>query len=124
VAALCLILYIRAIPEPIKWAVSSVYQVPKCTKQIADEVGIKPNFSEVKEYIISSVKIGMTLEESKETLAQFGEVSIVNTFTFDDQDTDVQVLVKLCENPFGNVLLDMYYSKDGYLINILDSNPQ
>ena len=120
----CLIAFIWAIPDPIKGVLTSIYQEPKCTQRIADKFGIEPDRGKIKEYIISSVKVGMTLEEVKEVLAQFGEVSIIHSFTNENGESIMQVRVQLCKTPWSGIGLDMVYSKEGYILSFADSDPQ
>lgn len=108
----------------IGWAISSVYEVPKCTAQAADKWGIKDDFFEIKEYIISTLKVGMTRQEVEWSLKQFGEIVVKDGLTLNNGEFLESVLIRLCKNPFGNVLLDIHYSKDGSLMKATDSNPQ
>jgi hypothetical protein len=126
--SICVISFWFTVPQEgrwvIGWAISSVYEVPKCTAQVATRWGIKDDFFEIKEYIINTLEIGMTRQEVQKSLEQFGEIVVKDRLTLDNGDFLESVLIRLCENPFGNVLLDIHYSKDGSLIKAIDSNPQ
>lgn len=115
----CLFAYFL-MPKEIKWVLRSVVDVPTCTSRIADKLNIQHDFSAVKDYIIGSLHVGMTPAEVEKTLTQYGQVHIKNSFTDDEQETNTEILLELCDNPLGNIVLLVYYSKDGKLINIVD----
>ncbi len=113
-----LVVYL-VLPLPVKWAITSVVDVPVCTARVADRLGIQSDFTAVKSYILQSLKPGMTREEVNQTLRQFGPID------FDkEQATDPEVVIRLCNNPLGNVALFLYYSEDGHLFKALDAYPQ
>ncbi|HEY6074384.1 MAG TPA: hypothetical protein VIV15_13600 [Anaerolineales bacterium] len=124
-AALCILLSCLGayliIPQPIKWAVTSLVDVPLCTARVADKLGIQSNFTAVKHYVVQSLKLGMTPKEVEQTLDQIGPVHIRDTFLDEEQKTHTEILVELCNNPFGNVVLLLYYSEDGHLLNVVDA---
>ena len=126
--SICIIFYWFTIPQEgrwvIGWAVSSVYEVPKCTALIADRWGLKDDFFEIKQYIIGRLEVGMQKQVVEKSLEQFGEIVVKDGFTLDNGEFLEPVLIRLCKNPFGNILLDIHYSKDGSLMKVTDSNPQ
>ena len=70
---------------------------------------------------MQSVRPGMTPEEVEKTLSQFGPIHIKNSFKDEEEQTYMEILVELCKNPFGNMVLFVSYSKDGHLINVVDA---
>ena len=70
--------------------------------------------------MIQSLKLGMTQEEVEQTLSQFGPVIVGNSFVDEEKKTIMELVVKLCENPMGNVALLVSYSSDGHLMTVVD----
>ena len=103
------------------WAITSVVEVPVCTARIADKLGIEADFSVVKAHIIQSLQPRMTPEEVENTLSKISPVYVKQSFIDENQETNSELLIKLCDNPFGNVVLLVYYSKDGHLLNVMDA---
>ena len=117
----CLIAYF-ILPLPVKWAIMAPVEVPICSARVANKLGIQSDFIVVKDYILQSVHIGMTPDEVEQTLNQIGSIEIGRTFIDEKQRAHTQMLIRLCNNPYGNVLLFLYYSEDGYLLNVVDAN--
>lgn len=117
---LCLATYF-SLPMEYRWAVNSVIEVPVCTSRIAKKLETKAEFNVVKEYIIQSLQLGMTPNEVEMTLKQFGPIEISGTYFNDEQEMGEVILIRLCENPFGNIVLFVVYSKDNRLINVVDA---
>ncbi len=117
----CLGVYLIT-PQSSKWAITSLVEVPACTARVADRLGIQHDFITVKDYALHSLKPGMTPEEVEKTLSKVGPIEEGKTYVDNEQDTNTQLVVKLCDNPFGNIFLTLYYSKDGHLINVVDPN--
>lgn len=117
----CLVVYL-IIPLPIKWAITAPVEVPICSSRVANRLGIQSNFIDIKDYIIQSLEVGMTPEEVEQTLSQIGPIVKGQTFIDEEQRIHSQILVRLCDNPFGNVLLLLYYSEDGHLLNVVDAH--
>ena len=117
--SLCISTYF-VLPRETRWFISSVVDVPICASRIADKLGIKRDFIAVKDHILQSLKPGMTPEEVKKTLSQIGPVEAGRIFVDEEQEIHTQLLIRLCDNPLGNVLLLLYYSEDGHLINVVD----
>jgi hypothetical protein len=115
----CLVLYLL-LPQEIKWAAKAVIDVPICTSRVARKLKIQSDFLVVKDYIIQSLKPGMTLDEVEATLNKIAPTRTETSFIDDEGDTNTQVLVRLCDNPLGNVLLFVSYSRDGHLVNVVD----
>ena len=115
----CVGLYL-VIPQPVKWAITSLVEVPACAAAVADQLGIQHDFIAVKDYILQLLVPGMTPEEVERTLSHVGSVSVTDTFVDDEQKIHVEVFIELCDNPFGNVVLFLYYSEDGHLIRATD----
>lgn len=104
------------------WVLSSVIEVPICMARVADKLGIEHDFPAVKDHIIQSLEPGMTPEEVEKTLSQIAPVEIGQTFVDEEQETNTEILISLCDdNPLGNIILLVYYSKDGHLINVVDA---
>jgi len=104
-----------------RWAVNSVIEVPVCTSRIAKKLEIKADFNVVKDYIIQSLKLGMTPNEVEMTLKKFAPIEVSGTFFNDKQEKNEVILIKLCNNPFGNIVLFVLYSNDNRLINVVDA---
>ena len=117
----CLVVYL-IVPLPIKWAITAPVDVPICSARVANKLGIQSDFIAVKDHILQSVHVGMTPEEVEQTLGQIGPIEIGQTFIDEELRTHTQMLIRLCNNPFGNVLLFLYYSEDGHLLNVVDAN--
>ena len=120
-AALSCVAIYFLLPQEVKWIFSSFIDIPNCTSRIADELEIQPDIGVVTEYLIQSVSPGMTQDEVEATLTKVAPISIAHTFTDDDQHINQQVSVRICDNPLGNILLFVSYSKDGHLINVVDA---
>lgn len=120
ITSLSLVAY-SLLPREIKWVMSSVIDIPVCTSRIADKLKIQPEIGAVREYMIQSVRLGMTSDEVETTLNRIAPISIINTFVDNKQGLHQEIIVEICDNPGGNVLLFTYYSKDGHLINIGDA---
>jgi hypothetical protein len=116
----CLGVYL-IIPRPIKWAITSPLDVPLCTARVADKLGIQPDFTAVKRYIIQSLRPGMTPEEVEETLNKIGPIEVAQTFVDEEHETNTEMHIRLCDNHLGNVVLLLSYSEDGYLIEAMDA---
>jgi len=116
----CLVMYLLLPPE-VRWAAKAIVDVPICTSRVAHKLKIQPDFFVVKDYIIQSLKPGMTLEEVEATLNRIAPSQTATSFIDDQGEINTQVLVRLCDNPLGNVLLFVYYSEDGHLINVVDA---
>ncbi len=110
-----------ALPQAYRWAITSIVEVPICTSKVANKLGIESDFTAVKSYIIQSLKVGMTPTEVESALGKVGSVEIVHSFIDENQEVHAQVLIRLCENPLGNVLLFVKYSEDGHLLNAVDA---
>jgi hypothetical protein len=126
VASVYVISYWFTIPQEMRWIIGplirSVYEVPKCTAKIASRWGINNNLSDITEYTISTLRTGMTKQEVEETLRRFGEISVTYRYTFDDKEFLESVRIKICDNPLGDIMLDVRYSKEGLLIKATNSN--
>jgi hypothetical protein len=105
----------------IKWAITSIIEVPICTARAADKLGIEHDLPAVKDYILQSLKPGMTPDEVERTLGEIAPVGITQSFLNEKQGTNTEILIRLCDNPLGNMVLLVYYSKDGHLINVIDA---
>jgi hypothetical protein len=103
------------------WAITSVVEVPVCTARVADKLGIEADFSVVKDHIIRSLQPGMTPEEVENTLSKISPVYVKQSFIDEKQETNSELLIRLCDNPFGNVVLFVYYSQDGHLLHAVDA---
>jgi hypothetical protein len=115
----CISIYF-VVPQEIRWALTAFIDVPSCAKPIAAKLGIRPDFLLVKDKIIELLKPGMTPDEVRATLTQYGNVSYQNTSTDElDNKMDTELHINLCDNPFGNIVLLIYY-KDNRLVNIVD----
>ena len=117
---ICSALY-YSLPMDYKWAITSGVEVPICTSRIADKLELEADYLIVKDHIIQSLKLGMTPNEVEKTLKQFAPIEVSGTFYNDRQEMNETILIKLCDNPFGNIGLFVLYSKDGRLINIVDA---
>ena len=117
---LCLTLYFL-LPKEYRWAVNSVVEVPVCSSRIADKLNIEPDFQAVKNHIIQTLKPGMTPGEVEMALNQFAPIEISGTHFNDEHEMSEVILIKLCDNPLGNIVLLVYYSRDGYLVNVVDA---
>lgn len=117
---LCFAIYFL-LPKEFRWAINSVVEVPACSSRIADKLNIEPNFQTVKNHIIQSLKQGMTSDEVEMTLSQFAPIEVSGTYFNEKQEMSEVILVRLCDNPLGNVVLFVYYSEDGYLVNVVDA---
>lgn len=115
----CTVAY-SLLPREFRWAMEAIIEVPACTARVTEKLGITADFVQLKTHIIQSLQLGMTPEEVVETLNQFGEVHIKNSFVDEDQETNMEVLIELCDNPFGNMVLLVYYTNDGRLKNVVD----
>jgi hypothetical protein len=113
----------RIFPETAAawWAITSVVEVPVCTARIANKLGIESDFSVVKAHIVQSLQPGMTPEEVESTLSKISPVYVKQSFIDENQGMNSELLIKLCENPFGNVVLLVYYSQDGHMLNVVDA---
>jgi hypothetical protein len=113
----------RIFPEAATawWAITSIVEVPVCTARIAGKLGIEADFSVVKDHIVQSLQPGMTSEEVESTLSKISPVYVKQSFIDEKQETNSELLIRLCDNPFGNVVLLVYYSKDGQLLNVVDA---
>ena len=114
----CLGLYLM-LPLHIRWVITSVVDEPICTARVADKLGIQHDFTAVKGYILQSLKPGMTSEEVEETLSKIGPIEVAQTFV-DKNGIHTEMHIQLCHNPLGNVVLLLFYSEDGHLINVVD----
>ena len=125
VVVLCIAACILSLPAPIRIVITSVYQVPQCTAQFARKFGIRSDYAEVKEYVMESMRVGMTSDEVMKTLGQFGAVSVGNYIpTLDGNGVIRQTVVEICKNPWGNISLDLAFTRDGVLLSIQDTHPQ
>jgi hypothetical protein len=116
----CLGIYFM-LPRHIRWAITSVVDVPICTARVADKLGIEHDFTAVKRYILQSLKPGMTPEIVEETLSKIGPIEVAQTFVDEERETNIEMHIRLCNNPLGNVVLLMSYSEDGHLIEAIDA---
>lgn len=117
---LCFAIYFL-LPKEFRWAVNSVVEVPACSSRIADKLNVEPDFQAVKKHIIQSLKPGMTPVEVEMTLSQFSPIEVSSTYFNDKQEMSEVILIRLCDNPLGNIVLLVYYSKDGYLVKVVDA---
>ncbi len=108
------------LPQAARWAVVSIVEVPACTARITDRLGIEADFPELKDYIVESLQPGMTPEDVESVLGKIGPVEVGRSFVDEEQGIHSQLLIRLCDNPLGNVVLLVYYSKDGHLLNVVD----
>ena len=108
--------------QAIRWMITAIVEVPACTARIAEELEIQPDPTSVKSYILNSLRIGMTPNEVERALRDIAPIQVGKTFVDQEQKTHTQILVKLCNNPLGNVLLLVSYSKDGHLLNVVDAH--
>ena len=74
---------------------------------------------------MESIQVGMTSDEVMKTLGQFGAVSVGNYIpTLDGNGVIRQTVVEICKNPWGNIFLDLAFTRDGVLLSIHDTHPQ
>lgn len=126
ILVVCIVTYIM-LPEENKLMVdvlvevtSSIVEVPICYSRIANELGIESG--NVRTYVIESLEFGMKPSEVETTLSQIAPVSILETSTIDStQNTHIAMRVHLCNNHFGHVILNTYYSQDEGLIRVEDA---
>ena len=62
---------------------------------------------------MNSYEVGLALN-------QIAPFSVTDRFIDNNQNIHEAIRVDICSNPFGDVVLGAYYSKDGYLINVVD----
>jgi len=74
-----------------------------------------------RSYVIESLHPGMTRNEVEETLGQIAPVSILDTSITANDQTHISMRLRLCNNPLGDLVLDVYYFKDGNLIRAEDA---
>lgn len=116
----CLGIYFM-LPRHIRWTITSVVDVPVCTARVADKLGIERDFTVVKRYILQSLKPGMTPEEVEETLSKIGPIEVAQSFVNEERETNTEMHIQLCDNPVGNVVLLLFYTEDGHLIEAVDA---
>ena len=98
---------------------ASPIAVPLCYSQVGNELGIESGY--VRTYVIESLSFGMTPSEVEMTLSQIAPVDVLETYIVDStQTTYASIRVHLCNNPFGDVVLDTYYSQDNGLVRVED----
>jgi len=116
----CLGMYFM-LPQTVRWAITSLVDEPICTAHVADKLGIERDFTVVKGYILQSLKPGMTPEEVEAALSKVGPVAVKQTFVDEKHEINTEVLVQLCHNPLGNVVLLLFYTEDGHLMEAVDA---
>ena len=121
---LCISAYV-VLPPPIRIVVTSIYEVPQCTAQFARRFGTKSDHYEVKKYVMESIQVGMTSDEVMKTLGQCEAVSVVNYIpALAGNGVIRQTVVEICKNPWGNIFLDLAFTRDGVLLSIHDTHLQ
>ena len=113
----CFATYIL-LPKEIRWIISAVVEVPNCHSLIADKLNTQTDT--LRSYVLETLQPGMTSYEVESVLNQIAPSSVIDTFIGHNRNIYKTMRVDLCSNPFGDVILGLYYSKDGYLINAVD----
>jgi hypothetical protein len=108
--------------QAIRWMITSIVEVPACTARIAEELEIQPDPTSVKSYILNSLRIGMTPNEVEQAIRDIAPIEVGKTYIDQEHKTHTQILIKLCNNPIGNILLFVSYSNDGHLLNVVDAH--
>ena len=112
------------LPREVKWALSSIIDVPVCASRVANKIKIEPSFSSVKAYILESLETGMTSDEVHATLEKIAPIEVEKKPTLDKKEFYEVIPVKSRHNPFGNIVLYVYYSQEGNMINVVNPHTE
>lgn len=117
---LCAIVYFL-LPQEGKWLISAPVDVPLCNSRTAQKFSINSDVGTIREHFVSLLHLGMTKEEVENSFRHIAPIKVINSFTDSEGAKHEQILVQICGNPLGNVLLSVRYSKEGFLINARSS---
>ena len=99
---------------------ASLVEVPICYSRIANNLGVQTG--DVRAYVIESLALGMTIDDVDVTLNQIAPTVLRETYEIESNHTTyVSFGIDLCSNPFGDMFLDTYFSKDEGLIRKEDA---
>ena len=95
--------------------INSIVEIPVCSAQIGQKLNIPWKYSAIRDYAISSLRSGMTRDEVEKALEVIAPIQVSPSTVGD------QILIRICPNPLGNIVLQAYYSPSGVLEKVVDT---